>query len=128
MCIIGTGDDRARLEHLATAKAPTSIEFTGFLSDEEVQQRLAQASLFALPSRAERFGLVYLEAMTHGVPCIVADAGAAIEVITSEIGLASKFGDVSDLATKVTRALQTSWDHAKIRERARVFDFVFFDP
>jgi glycosyltransferase involved in cell wall biosynthesis len=43
-----------------------SIRLSGRLSREELDRRLAQADVFAMPSLVEGFGLVYLEALAAG--------------------------------------------------------------
>jgi phosphatidylinositol alpha-1,6-mannosyltransferase len=55
----------------------------------------ADAAIFAMPSRGEGFGLVYLEAMAHGLPCIGSVHDAAVEVI--EHGRTGLLIDLSDL-------------------------------
>ena len=82
LVIAGDGDDRPRLEALARAAGvEESVQFTGFLTREALDEEYARASLFAMPSRGEGFGLVYLEAMAHGLPCLGSTVDAAQEVI-----------------------------------------------
>ena len=54
-----------------------SIEFLGFVSDKDLNQHFAEALIFAMPSNGEGFGLVYLQAMANGLPCICGDGDAA---------------------------------------------------
>jgi glycosyltransferase involved in cell wall biosynthesis len=54
--------------------------FTGRVSDDELAGWYAHAAFLAMPSRNEGFGLVYVEAMRAGKPCIVAP-GAAEEIV-----------------------------------------------
>ncbi len=103
--IVGRGNDRTRLEDLARAHAPGKVEFAGFVPDADMPKEYSQAHLFALPSRDEGFGLVYLEAFSFGTPCIAVSAGAAEELLTPETGRCTAYGDVSDLAAKVIDAL-----------------------
>ncbi len=82
LVIAGSGDDAARLKEMAAASTAAShIVFTGFISDAELEALYTRAALFALPSRGEGFGLVYLEAMAHGLPCIGSIHDAATDVI-----------------------------------------------
>ncbi|MFV0317475.1 MAG: glycosyltransferase family 4 protein, partial [Microthrixaceae bacterium] len=57
------------------------IEMRGEVSDEELHDLYRGADLFVAPSRFESFGLIYVEAMAHGLPVIALDAGAATEVL-----------------------------------------------
>ena len=69
------------------------------------------ADVFALPSRTESFGIVYLEAWAHALPVIGARAGAVTEVIRDEIdGLLVQYGDSRAIADALLRLNQSpSW-------------------
>lgn len=78
--IIGDGKERENLEKKAeNLSISKSVEFKGFVKD--VDAILCQCSLLVLPSRWEGFGLVLLEAMRLGIPCIAFDHTAANEII-----------------------------------------------
>lgn len=82
LVIVGDGDDRLRLMgEAATRGINASVRFTGFVSSSTLQALYERCALFALPSRGEGFGLVYLEAMRQGKPCIGAVHDAAADVI-----------------------------------------------
>ncbi|HWQ14974.1 MAG TPA: glycosyltransferase [Roseiflexaceae bacterium] len=64
----------ASLKRLARGMAgggPSAVTFTGWLAGREKAAALRGASLFALPSRQENFGLAVVEAMACGVPVLV---------------------------------------------------------
>jgi len=125
--VVGDGDERARLEALAADGGNAdAIEFTGRVSDDALRAHFAACQLFALPSRGEGFGLVYLEALAHGKPCLAADAGGAPEVIDAASGLLVPYGDVPALAHAGIAALRTQWDSAKLRARAAEFSYEVF--
>ena len=80
--IVGQGDDTERLRGLARERGvEDAVRFLGRVSDAELGALYRRASVFAMPSRQEGFGLVYAEAMWHGLPCIGSTADAAGEVI-----------------------------------------------
>jgi phosphatidylinositol alpha-1,6-mannosyltransferase len=82
LVIAGDGDDLPRLQALAhKAGVGSSIRFMGYVSDETLDAFYRRAALFALPSRAEGFGLVYLEAMARRLACIGSVHDAAGDVI-----------------------------------------------
>lgn len=117
--IVGRGDDSSRLQNLARSTGVgAAVEFAGFVPDGTLAKELAAANVFALPSLKEGFGLVYLEAMAQGVPCLGARAGGTPEVIDDSCGRLVPYGDVAAIATNITEMLSTPWDSAAIRERA----------
>jgi len=125
--VVGDGVDRARLEGIAAELTePDCVSFRGRVTDTALGKELAACQLFALPSRKEGFGLVYLEAMAAGKPCIVANAGGAPEVVDSQSGIVVPYGEVTLLAETIKEALRHPWDAAKVRARAQRFSFPAF--
>lgn len=81
LVVVGDGDDRARLEgKVRRLQLESAITFTGPVSNERLAGLYRDAQFFVMPSLDEGFGLVYLEAMRAGKPCIAA-TGAAQEII-----------------------------------------------
>ena len=81
LAIAGDGDDRPRLEMKARGlNIERSVTFTGRIPDDALAALYARCRFFVMPSRDEGFGLVFLEAMRAGKPCI-GGAGAAAEII-----------------------------------------------
>lgn len=86
LVLVGSGDDLPRLQAKAAASgAAAQIVFTGFVSDARLASLYRQCALFALPSRGEGFGLVYLEAMANGLPCVGSIHDAATDVIVDRV-------------------------------------------
>ena len=64
------------------------------------------ADLCVVPSIYEPFGIVALEAMASGCPCIVADTGGLREIVsTPEVGLRFRSSDPTSLGRMVERVL-----------------------
>lgn len=125
--IVGDGDDRGRLEALAAqSPARDRIQFTGRVDDAALRRHLGACQLFALPSRGEGFGLVYLEALAQGKPCIAAEAGGAPEVVDAASGTLVPFGDVAALARACSAALRREWNPTALRARAAEFSYEVF--
>src|SRR5207249_3800963 len=77
----------------------SSVRFWGRISEELKEDLLARCRCLALPSRGEGFGLVYLEAMRLGRPCLVSDQDAGREVVgPPEAGLAVDPQNIDALA------------------------------
>ncbi len=99
--VIGDGDDRCRLEAnaLSLGLDDKAICFHGRVSDAVLQAAYASAKVFAMPSAKEGFGIVFLEAMRHGVPCIGGIHGGTPEVFQDDIeGYLVSYGNVEGLA------------------------------
>lgn len=107
LVVVGDGDDRGRLEARAAALGLGGrAEFTGRVSEATLAEIYARAAAFAMPSTGEGFGLVYLEAMRAGRPCIAVRGGAAEEVVVDgETGLLVAAGSVAELAGALRRLL-----------------------
>jgi glycosyltransferase involved in cell wall biosynthesis len=103
LVVVGAGDDLERLKAKAReAGVGQAVLFTGFASPELLTELFARCRLFAMPSRGEGFGLVYLEAMHHAKPCLASTADAGGEVVAD--GVTGLVVDPLDLG-QITEAL-----------------------
>jgi phosphatidyl-myo-inositol dimannoside synthase len=122
--IVGTGDDLPRLRELACAHGVAdAVHFLGALSDEALSSEFDRCTAFVLPSKCEGFGLVFLEAMAHGKPCVGADAAAIPDIVSRETGMLPAYGDVAGIASACVHVLTATWDAEAIRSRADTFSF-----
>lgn len=125
--IVGQGDDLPRLQALVQRLGVGfAVDFTGPLSDEALRAEYAVCDFFALPSRKEGFGLVYLEAMTYGKACLGARAGGTPEVITDESGQLVEYGNIPDLAAAIADLVRHPRDSEVVRRHADSFAFPSF--
>lgn len=107
LMIVGGGDGRAELEHLSRElNVNTLICFTGQVTDEELMQMYDASDVFAMPSVGEGFGLVFAEAMAHGLPCIASRSDAGQEVVLDgETGFLVDPHNDTELLEMLTRLL-----------------------
>jgi glycosyltransferase involved in cell wall biosynthesis len=84
------------------------------VSDAELAEIYRASHVFAMPSRGEGFGLVFAEAMAHGLPCIASrlDAGSEV-VVDGETGVHVDPDDEADLL----RALMALLTDPALRRR-----------
>jgi phosphatidylinositol alpha-1,6-mannosyltransferase len=119
--IVGGGDDRPRLERrVRELGLGHAVEFKGRVADEELHRLYRRASLFAMPSCQEGFGLVYTEAMWHGLPCLGSSADAASWVIRDGVtGRLVPYGDAPAIADAVGSMLSNAGALATMGEAGR---------
>jgi glycogen(starch) synthase len=80
--------------------------FLGWIGDDVLHSLYRIADLTVVPSIYEPFGLVALEAMACGCPCLVADTGGLREVVPhDEVGLRFRSRDPASLARVAARVL-----------------------
>lgn len=98
-----------------------AFRFTGRISREECAQYMRENQIFVLPSRAETFGVVYIEAMACGLPIIQTKIGAWTMLTTPETGLAVDTENVPQLADAMISVMEhyDSYDPQTIRTYCR---------
>ena len=107
LVFVGEGDDVERLrDKAASLGIASAVVLTGYVSEAELHGFYGAAAAFAMPSRSEGFGLVYLEAMSHQLPCIGALDDASGEVIVDgDTGFLVQQADRQALTDRVVRLL-----------------------
>lgn len=106
--IVGDGDDRARLAALARDSGVADhVIFAGYVSEAEKAAHYRLADLFAMPSRGEGFGIVFLEALACGVPVVAgATDGAREALLDGKLGLLVDPDDPAALAAALRDGLR----------------------
>jgi glycosyltransferase involved in cell wall biosynthesis len=113
--IIGTGPERENLATLAHELGVVDrIAFLGRRSRQQVADALRHCSVFALPSRYEGLGCVYLEAMAAEKP-VIACYGQGITEIVQNGG--NSFLVEPDNAEQIAAALFKLLENSSVRER-----------
>lgn len=83
-------------------KEYNNIHFLGFITRDILSQYYQKADVFVFPTIGEGYGLVILEALSCGLPCIVSDlAGGNDAIINGYNGFEFKAGDDNDLKQKI---------------------------
>jgi glycosyltransferase involved in cell wall biosynthesis len=105
--IFGDGPDRGKvLQRVAAKGLEDVIDVPGFVQQERIESALATALCLVLPSRREGYGLVVVEAASHGTPSVVVAGpdNAAVELIEEDVnGIVARSACDDDLAAAIVR-------------------------
>lgn len=121
LVIAGRGSEERALRSLATElSVGDRVRFPGFLSRDELRQRMWRSDTFVLSSRRETFGIVLIEAMATGLPVIATRSGGPQELVIESAGRLCDSGEPGSLARAMKEACASSGfgvDPAEVRER-----------
>jgi glycosyltransferase involved in cell wall biosynthesis len=93
----------------------------GVLTEDEKRDFFAAIDLFALPSRSDSFGMVFLEAWANGVPCIGYRAGGVADVIHhGRDGMLVDCGDSGGLAAAIELLMTQPGERRQMGEAGRL--------
>jgi glycosyltransferase involved in cell wall biosynthesis/GT2 family glycosyltransferase len=117
--IAGDGPDRAALQAEVQARGlGETVKFLG--RREDVPELISVSSVVVLPSLAESFGFVVLEAMSLGTPVVAAETGGIPELIKHEDnGLLVPPSDSRRLADAISSLLENPRLAQMLAERGR---------
>ena len=123
LTIVGDGGERRALERLATQLGVAGrITFEGHRPHDDVWRYYQQAGVFAFPSVRESGGGAVLEAMSYGLPCLVAAWGGPM-LYTEETGVHLRVDSPQtledDLVAAVRRLLDSPDEARRIGQHSR---------
>jgi glycosyltransferase involved in cell wall biosynthesis len=131
--MVGKGSDRPRIEQLITQlNLQDCVTLTGFVPDDELCAHYNLCDVFALPSKSEGFGIVYLEALACGKPTLGGNQDGAIDALAQgELGVLVDPDDVGAIAQTLIQILQWSYAHPILYQpeilRQKVIDIFGFE-
>jgi len=107
MDIVGDGPDRLHCENEAKRLGLMDcIQFHGKIARQDVNRFYEQADIFVFPSFREPSGNVVIEAMSYGLPCIVADRGGPAEVVMTDCGIRIPINDPDQYSAAIAEAIE----------------------
>lgn len=131
--IVGKGGDQPRIEQLiAQLNLQDCVTLAGFIPDEQLSDYHNLCDVFAMPSKREGFGIVYLEALGCGKPTLGGNQDGAIDALChGELGALVDPDDVDAIAQTLIQILQGSYPNPLMYQpealRQAVIDRFGFD-
>lgn len=118
--IIGDGDDKTRLEDIASQlDLHERVTFHGFIDERDKAPMLQRMNFVVNTSSKEGWGLTVVEANACGTPVVAANVpGLRDSVIDGQTGLLYEFGNIDDLVAKMRVFLDSIELRNAFRERA----------
>lgn len=99
------------------------VVFAGYIPDHELPSYYEQADVFVLSTLYEAFGLVYVDALSKGLPIVTTAVGGALDIVDTQCGILVPPSDCVALAKALEEALARTWDRRAIRERGAQYDW-----
>ncbi len=104
--LVGDGELYTELADLIKEYDLTdNVVMHGFLATDRVNELIKNSSLYVMTSYSESFGLVLLEAMSFGVPCIAFDSAMGARELISGNGILIKNRNLDMMANEIVYLL-----------------------
>lgn len=120
--IIGDGLEKNNLLNLTKElKLGDKVVFHGYQNKEYINENLLKSSIYVMTSHTESFGLVLVEAMSYGIPCIsYTSAQGANEIIkNNETGFLIENRDSDEMINKIELLIENDKLRKKMGQNAK---------
>ncbi len=99
----GRGQDRQRIERLIRElNLAAHVTLVGFVPDHELEDHYNLCDVFAMPSKGEGFGIVFLEAMACGKPVLAGNKDGSVDpLLNGQLGALVDPDDVPSIAREL---------------------------
>lgn len=131
--IVGKGDDQTRLEQdIQKQQLQESVTLAGFVPDDDLCDYYNLCDVFAMPSKLEGFGIVYLEALACGKPVLGGNQDGAVDALCEgKLGALVNPDDSQEIAQTLIEILNQEYPNALMYQpdglRQAVIDTYGFD-
>ena len=111
--IAGKGNDETRIKQLITQLGlQDCVTLAGFVPDEQLCDYYNLCDVFAMPSKKEGFGIVYLEALACGKPVLGGNQDGAVDALChGKLGALVNPDDVDEITRTIIQILQGTYPH-----------------
>jgi phosphatidylinositol alpha-1,6-mannosyltransferase len=120
LLLVGGGSHYEQMRDLARQSSVASkIELPGFVPEKRMPEFWRRAHIYAMPSRVDGFGIVYIEAMRYGLPVIASREDAGQEINADGVtGFNVHLDKPDELAARIIELLRNQDLAAQFGQRA----------
>ena len=131
--LVGKGSDLVRIKKLINSlNIEECVTLAGFVPDEELNDYYNLCDVFAMPSKGEGFGIVYLEALACGKPTLGGNKDGAIDALCGgQLGALVDPDNLQEITETIISILQGKYPNTLIYQpeqlRQAVIDIFGFE-
>ena len=115
--VAGSGDMLPRLiERTLELNIHSKVNFTGFLTGDDVHKAYQLADVYVMPSVSEPFGIGALESLKNKTPVIISKNSGVSEVLTHVLKV--DFWDINEMTNKIVSVLRYKELHSELKENS----------
>ncbi|MAK96407.1 MAG: hypothetical protein CL996_02795, partial [Euryarchaeota archaeon] len=123
LTIIGSGKLESDIsDYIEENDLHQRVKLAGFLTDRLITEVFLSADIFCAPSTYEPFGLVYIEALAHGLPVI--GYGPSINEIEDHMGILCGYQlenyDANSIKTALIETSKLKWDRRLLHDYVKI--------
>lgn len=107
LLLLGSGEAEKEFYRLGNELMPGRLQIKA-VSHSEIPFYFKSADVFTLPSKGEPFGIVYIEAMAAGLPCVATDDEIRREII-GDAGILCDVENIDEYAEKLKKVMEINW-------------------
>lgn len=122
--LVGDGAEKNKIvDMIYVNKLVNNVTVHGFLKRKEIDKLLHESSIYMMTSYTESFGIVLVEAMAHGIPCVAfTSAEGANDLITNgKNGYLIENRDFEKMADKVIELIDNYGERSSLGKNSREF-------
>ncbi len=120
LTICGDGSEKNRIEEQIDKYAlKNNVSLLGFIGQTELEKKYLKSSLYVMTSFTESFGLVLIEAMNYGLPCIAFDSATGAKELLKNTGILVKNRDKQEMTNKIVELLNNKKELKKYSDKSK---------
>jgi len=126
--IVGNGSERNKVaDRIYTYGLNKDITMHGYLKKKELNELLSESSIYLMTSYTESFGIVLIEAQSHGIPCIAFTSaeGANDLIINDYNGYLIEDRNYSKMIEKLELLINNKEKRKELGKNAREFSLKY---